>query len=169
MLKDWIANNAIALAAGLYLFVALSGVSMYFSFYPMGIWWSHQWMGLALAGVSALLARHYWAAARVLLPRVALFGAVAIVLGAGIRLATPRSPRPEPKNSTHQILGALTHASIVEIAPVFHNDPDAIVARLRDLGFTVASSQQSLNEIARTSGRNEREALGALTELLWKK
>ena len=52
---------------------------------------------------------------------------------------------------------------------MFHCEPDQIVARLRDVGFVVVSSQQSLNEVARANKRNEREALGALTSLLWKK
>jgi hypothetical protein len=167
--KNWVSNNVIALVAGLYLFVALSGLSMYLHHYPFAIWWSHQWVGVALAIASALLAWRHWEAVRGVAGRVVLFGALALVLGIGFRLAVPRAPAPEPKDSTHQILSALTHTPITGIAPVFRSDPEKIVARLAEVGFVVVSSQQSISEVARANGRTEREALGALTELLWKK
>ena len=167
--RNWISNNVIPLVAGLYVFVALSGVSMYFHFYPFAIWWSHQWAGVALAAASAWLAWRRRDKIRGVLGRAVLFGALALALGVGYRLARPPAPPHEPRDSTHQILSALTHAPIAGIAPVFHSEPEKIVARLRDVGFVVTSDQQSLAEIARANHRSDREALGALTELLWDK
>jgi hypothetical protein len=72
-----------------------------------------------------------------------------------------------PTDSTHQILFALTHMPIEQFAPLFGGDAERVAARLREVGFPVESTRLSLSVVVRASGRSEREALAALTDLLW--
>jgi hypothetical protein len=153
---------------GLFLFVAVSGALIAFHLYPYAIWWSHGWAGLVLLASSFAFACRYW---RLVKPRLAAILSVsmlALFAGLFVRIYIFRPPPlPPVTESTQQILAALTHMPLDKFAPVFGGDADRIADRLRETGFTVASNRQSLDEIARATGRKDREALAALTELLW--
>lgn len=167
-MKGWLERHLWAPIGGLYLFVALSGVTMLFHFYPLGIWGSHGMVGGVLAAVSVILACRYWSLVWPHLGPMAIFSLAAFLIAFGVRVALVRpKPAAPPTNSTQQILFALTRMPLDQFAPIFGGDPDRVAARLREIGFNVASNRQSIREIVRGSGRSEREALAALTDLLW--
>ena len=155
------------LFGGLYLFVAATGGLISFHLYPYGIFWLHGWAGLGLLAVSLVFAWRYRGLVKPRLSAIVSVSALALLAGLGVRIYFFHPIMPTPTESTQQILFAITHMPIDQFAPVFGGDPDRIVDRLRETGFTVESSQESLYAIARTSGRKDREALAALTRLLW--
>jgi hypothetical protein len=167
-MADWIKRLIWAPIGGVYFFVVATGVSMFFRYYPLGIWWSHAAVGMALAAVSLILVQRYWSLVRPQLLGVFLCGVLAFFIGFAAKIMLTR-PAPEqmPTDSTHQILFALTHMPIEQFAPLFGGDAERVAARLREVGFPVESTRLSLSVVARASGRSEREALAALTDLLW--
>jgi hypothetical protein len=52
-----------------------------------------------------------------------------------------------------------TRAKLTEIAPLLHVDAEEIARKLRNRGFEVVSTSQSLSEIAKASGRPEKEVM----------
>jgi hypothetical protein len=164
---DRLKRLAWTLFGGLYLFVVATGGLICFHLYPYAIWWSHGWAGMVLLAASLVFA---WRYRRLVKPRlfaIVSVSALALLVGLAIRIYYFRPVTPPPTESTQQILSALTHMPLEQFAPVFGGDPDKVADRLRDVGFVVDSNRQSLDDIARASGRKDREALAALTELLW--
>jgi hypothetical protein len=164
---DRLKRLAWTLFGGLYFFVVATGGLICFHLYPYAIWWSHGWAGMGLLAASLAFVGLYWDLVKPRFPAIAGVAALALLAGFGVRLYLFHPTTPPPTESTQQILSALTHMPLEQFAPVFGGDADRVAARLRETGFVVASNQQSLYEIARASGRKDREALAALTQLLW--
>ena len=100
--------------------------------------------------------------------RIAGFLALIALALAGGRLLHRARPAAAPQDATGVLIRALTKTPLADLAPIYRSDPESLVFRLRELGFTVSGPRRSLMQIASASGRDEREALGALTELLRK-
>lgn len=160
-------RHAWTLFGGLYLFVAATGGLISFQLYPYAIWWSHGWAGMGLLAASLVPAWRYRGLVKPRLAAIVAVSALALLAGFGVRLYLFHPTVKTPTESTQQILYALTHMPLEQFAPVFASDPDRVADRLRETGFIVESNQQSLYAIARASGRKDREALAALTQLLW--
>lgn len=167
-MTDWISRNFAAAAAALYAIVALTGAAMLARFYDFHVWSIHRQLGYLMAPASLALAWRFRGQFRADAARIAAFLAlVALALAAG-RLLHPARPAAAPHDSTNVLIRAVTLTPLAELAPIYRSDPESLASRLRGLGFTVSGPRRSLAQIARASGRDEREALGALTDLLRK-
>ncbi len=167
-MANWISRNFIAAVAALYAIVALTGAAMLARFYDFHVWSIHRQLGFVMIPASLALAWRFRGGFRANGARIALFLAAIALALAGARLVHRSRPAGPPPDSTSALIRAVTTAPLADIAPIYRSDPEKMASRLRELGFTVSGPRQSLARIARASGRNEREALGALTDLLRK-
>ncbi|MCI4679628.1 hypothetical protein K9U39_08480 [Rhodoblastus acidophilus] len=165
-MTDWISRNFVAAAAALYAFLALTGAAMLARFYSLHVWSIHRLLGFVAVPVTLALAWRYRRALRAEAGRIVLFVALFAAVGLGARLLRRPQPASPPIDSTNAVIHALATTPLADLAPIYRSDPQSLVARLRELGFSVAGPRQSLSQIARASGRDDREALGALTEFL---
>ncbi len=166
-MTDWISRNFVAATAALYAIVALTGAAMLARFYDFHVWSIHRQLGYVMVPASLALAWRFRGRFRVDAARIAAFFALIALALAGGRLLHRERPAA-PHDSTNVLIRAVTLTPLADLAPIYRADPERLASRLRDLGFTVSGPQRSLAQIARASGRGEREALGALTDLLRK-
>ncbi len=165
---DWISRNFVAAAAALYAIVAVTGAAMLARFYDFHVWSVHRQLGYFMVPASLALAWRFRDGFRADGARIAGFLALIALALAGGRLLHRTRPAPAPQDSTGVLIRALTQTPLADLAPIYRSDPESLVFRLRELGFTVSGPRRSLMQIARASGRDEREALGALTDFLRK-
>lgn len=167
-MTDWISRNFAAAAAAIYAIVALTGAAMLARFYDFHVWSVHRQLGYFMAPASLALAWRFRRQIRADAARIAAFLALVAFAFAAGRLLHPARPAAAPHDSTNVLIRAVTLTPLADLAPIYRSDPESLASRLRGLGFTVSGPRRSLAQIARASGRDEREALGALTDLLRK-
>ncbi len=167
-MANWISRNFVAAAVALYAILALTGAAMLARFYDFHVWSIHRQLGYVMVPASLALLWRYRAGFRAEWARIALSLALIALALAGGRFFHQRRPPPPPPNSTSALIRALTATPLADLAPIYRSDPEKMASRLRELGFTVSGPRRSPIQIARASGRDEREVMGALTELLRK-
>ncbi len=167
-MTDWISRNFVAAAAALYAIAAVTGAAMLAHFYDFHVWFIHRQLGYFMVPASLALAWRFRGGFRADAARIAGFLALIALALAGGRLLHRARPAAAPRDSTSVLIRALTATPLADLAPIYRSDPESLASRLRELGFTVTGPRRSLMQIARASGRDEREALGALTDLLRK-
>lgn len=163
-MQAFIFRHATALTTALFSVIGLSGVALFYRLQTPLIKPMHEWLGLALVVVAGLHVWRNWVALRGYFRRGALSApfALALLAGGGFVVASARAPaHPDPAK---RVLRALGHAPLAQVAPLFHADAEALASRLRDKGFSVASTAQNLAQIGETNGLDEREILAAVLE-----
>ena len=166
MLRKFIVKYATALTTALFAVIAFSGVALFFHFKVPLVKSMHEWLGLALVAAAALHIWRNWGAMKGYFSRQTIYAPMALVLliGGGFMASAASSPRSG--DPSRQIVAAVASAPLAQVAPLFQQDADKVVSQLREKGFTVASTQQSLTDIGAASGRDDRATLDAFAGLL---
>lgn len=167
-MANWVSRNFVAAAAALYAIMALTGAAMLARFYDFHVWSIHRQLGYVMVPASLALLWRFRAGFRAEWARIALALVLIAIAIAGARLLHQRRLSAPSPDSTSAVIRALTATPLADLAPIYRSDPEKMASRLRELGFTVSGPRRSPIQIARASGRDEREVLGALTELLRK-
>ena len=143
---------------GSFLLMSVTGILMFYHLNSPLNKLAHEWLSFAfLAGVVIHVYVNWLAFSRYFKSPVAIVVMLvfAVLLGASfVNLGGARAEPPQ-----RAILAALGRAPLTELAPVVHDTPDALVARLRAKGFAVASSGQSADDIA---GKDKKTSLAIL-------
>ncbi|HUO53717.1 MAG TPA: hypothetical protein VMU18_03170 [Rhodoblastus sp.] len=165
-MKNWISRNLVAASAALLIGLALTGAAILLRYYGLHVSSIHRHLGQAMLLVAPALAWRLRGALRAEASRIVVLLLLLAMLGAGAQWLLGRRPRLAPTDSTTRLIQALLATPLVDLAPIYHTEPERLAARLREVGFVVAGPGQSPGEVAEASNRSGREALGALTEFL---
>jgi hypothetical protein len=168
MLRSFVVKYATALTTALFAIIALSGVAMFFHLKGQLVHSMHEWLGLALVAVASLHIWRNWKAMKGYFYRKTVFAPLALVLLIGGGFVYSAASAPKSSDPARQIAAAISRAPLTQIAPMVRQDAEAIANHLRDKGFIVSSTRQSLADIGATNRRDDRETLGAFTDLLKK-
>jgi hypothetical protein len=159
MLRDWSLRYATALTTALFLVMAVSGVALFFRLQTVAFKELHAWLGLVLVTASGLHLWRNWPAMLGYIRRGALKYPLIAALTASSAFAYAGLTAPSKTDPNRQLTAMFARAHLTEIAPLLHVDAEEIARKLRNRGFEVASTGQSLTEIAKASGRNEKEVI----------
>jgi hypothetical protein len=159
MLRDWNLRYATALTTALFLVMAVSGVALFFRLQTPAFKDMHGWLGLVLVAAAALHLWRNWPAMLGYIRRGALKWPLIAALTASSAFAYAGLTAASKMDPNRQLTAMFTRAKLTEIAPLLHVDAEEIARKLRNRGFEVVSTSQSLSEIAKASGRPEKEVM----------
>ncbi|MBK1650427.1 DUF4405 domain-containing protein [Rhabdochromatium marinum] len=146
------------IAAG--VFVSVSGVLMFFGMHdPVKL--AHEWIGLAFAVLVGLHVATHWRGVKNYFSQRMALGIIGVIALATVSLIAV-SVGHEGSNARHRILHSFMRAPLTEIAPLLDDSADRLAAKLQSKGFKVASTAQSIEEIASRNGTRPPELMHTL-------
>ncbi|EXJ16811.1 DUF4405 domain-containing protein [Imhoffiella purpurea] len=156
--RQW--STPAIIAAG--VFVSVSGVLMFFGMHdPVKL--AHEWIGLAFAVFVGLHIATHWRGFKGYFAQRKALGIIAVVTLATLSLMVV-SGTHEGGNARHRIFHSFERAPLTEIAPLLDTSADSLATKLQSEGFKVASTAQSIEEIASRNGTRPPELIHALFE-----
>lgn len=125
-------------AAGLFLFMAVSGTALFFHLAPGFFHRAHEWLGLPFAAVALWHVQRNWRGILSYVtrsaPRAIFSGLVAASLALAVFTMSGEKGGPRP------VLQALNNASLADAATALGTTPDAAVKILHGKGIDVTSA-----------------------------
>jgi len=158
-----LSRYATPLITGLFIVSLVSGVALFFHFGSAWFHSMHEWLSMVLILPFVLHVWKNWRAFTCYFKRPAMAVASVASLAAALAFVVPvmtagtatgRSGPPE-----FAAVRAMQNAPISVLAPLYGQDGDGLAERLRERGYTVASTDMSLNAVAKASGKSSREIL----------
>jgi hypothetical protein len=140
------------LTLGLFAVSAVSGVALFFHFGQSAFHGMHEWLSLVLLLPFALHVWKNWPALLGYVRRRTLLVPVAVTALAALLFAVPAltgSGGGEPPIRAAQLM---TRMRLADLAPVLKTTPDALQATLAKRGLQVISTNDTLEQVASSSG-----------------
>jgi Domain of unknown function (DUF4405) len=158
---------ATPLITGLFLVSLVSGIALFFHWGPGEFHGIHEWLSMVLILPFGL---HVWKNWR---PMVGYFKrppmaiALALSLAATLAFFMPLGGAGEAGGAPPQvaIMQMLAKAKPSQIAALTGQAEQDVIDRLKGKGFSAASSELSMSEIAKASGRGDRELMMQIAAL----
>lgn len=156
--REW----ATPIVMGAFTLSAVTGVVLFFGWKSQTTLTVHEWLGLTFAiGGLAHITVNFPAYKRHLKQRLGL-GIVLVYVALTIAAFLPLAPPRPTNNPMTKLLDVLQQAPLNDMAPIFKVAPQTLVERLKTAGFQVASSEQSVAQVAGPDFEQQMRAMGAL-------
>ncbi|AFL75702.1 DUF4405 domain-containing protein [Thiocystis violascens] len=157
--RQW--STPAVIAAG--VFMSVSGVLMFFGMHdPVTL--AHEWIGLAFVVFVVFHISTHWRGFAGYFSRRAALGIIAVVGLATASLIGLSASHEGGGDMKHRMFQTFERAPLTEIAPLLDESADSLSAKLQAGGFKVASTAQSIEEIASRNGTRPPELMHALFE-----
>ena len=150
-LKNLINRYATPLTTGFFLVSLISGVALFFHWVPWLFHSMHEWLSMVLLVPFALHLWKNWGPMVGYINRKTLFVPLLLSVLIAIPFAVSSTGGKQGGNPAFAAVQLVTKAPLADSAALFNNTPDELVARLRQRGFAVTSSGDSLNQIAQSA------------------
>lgn len=150
-LKNLINRYATPLTTGFFLVSLISGVALFFHWAPGLFHGMHEWLSMVLLVPFALHLWKNWGPLTGYIKRKTLFVPLLLSVLVAVPFAVSSTGGKQGGNPAFAALQLVTKAPLADSAALFNNTPDELVARLRQRGFAVTSSGDSLNQIAQSA------------------
>ncbi|WP_026782900.1 DUF4405 domain-containing protein [Pleomorphomonas koreensis] len=158
--RDILMRYATPLTTWLFLISLVSGVALFFHVGNAYFRAMHEVLSMALIVPFGL---HVWRNWRTLLGyfrRSAMWVSTVVCLAAAAAFAYAGAGGGGG-NPRMAVLGVLDGASVTALAALGHTDADTVIARLEALGVEVTSAEDTVSALAKASGRDGIELIGA--------
>lgn len=164
MLNLWINRYATPLTTGLFLVSLISGAALFFHVGEFAFHGMHEWLSMALLIPFVLHIKKNWTPLTMYLKRGWLLWPLGLSLLAALAFVLPTLTGPGSRGGNPMVSATrlMLAAPVTDIAPLFKATPDALVAKLKAAGYTVAAPTDTLDAIAKSAGKDSRAALAAL-------
>lgn len=152
--RDW----ATPITMGAFLLMAVTGILMFFHLDTGLNKEAHEWLGWAMvAGVSLHSVANWSALSRHLgrHPAQAIIGLFALLLAGSFFI----QPDKNDGSPAKLLMGTVLAAPLSQVAGLSGQSPQALVDKLTQAGFKVASPEQSLSDIAGKEREPQMKAL----------
>ena len=162
-----LARYATPFTTGLFVVSLVSGVALFFHIGSAYFHSMHEWLSLVLIAPFVLHIWKNWRAFLNYFKRSAMPVALVASLAGGVAFAWPmlNAPAGGPGGRPEfALLRAVQSAPISHVAPLFGTDEDNLAEGLRARGFTVVSTDDTLNGIAKASGKSSGDIAAALVD-----
>lgn len=155
---------ATPLTTGLFAVSTVSGIALFFHFAPAAFHGMHEWLSMVLILPFALHLWKNWRPLAAYAKRGALWWALGASLAAALVFAVPAltGGAGGGGNPAVRVMAAMTAAPLADLAPVLKTTPDALLATLKERGYTPVSAAETLDAVAAARGEPARELLLAL-------
>ncbi len=126
---------------------------------------AHEWLSVGLVVAGLIHAIRHWSIIGRYARSVTFWGAAVIVLVLATAFVAPALNRGGggpggpgghggPAKGMGAVIQTLESASVTSAASLVNTTPEALVSRLREAGLTVAGPEQTLREVAQSSGKD---------------
>ncbi|QKV19235.1 DUF4405 domain-containing protein [Oricola thermophila] len=166
-MPSFLSRYATPLITGLFVVSLVSGVALFFHLGSAYFHSMHEWLSMVLILPFVLHLWKNWRPFANYFKRPAMAVALAVSLVAGVAFALPAmtsgttgGPGGRPEFA---MVRAMQNAPISVVAPVFGQDGEGLAESLREKGFSVASTEDTLNAIAEASGKSSTEVAAVLS------
>lgn len=163
MLKMLMNRYATPFTVGLFLVSLVSGIGLFFHVGPNAFHGMHEWLSMVLIVPFVLHMVKNWAPFTFYFKRGLMLVPLAISLVAAAVFFVPTGGGAGG-NPVMRLAQAGIDARLIDLAPVLKRSPEDLSALLAARGFKVESTNQSLAEVAKASGKDSREALFGLLQ-----
>jgi hypothetical protein len=143
---------ATPLTTGLFLISTISGVALFFRWQPRAFHAMHEWLSLLLL---APIIFHLWKNWRPLTSyakRGWLLIPLVLSIAAAVPFAWSGLTSTGGGNPAFRIIPVIAKARLTDLAPILRTTPEALLASLREKGYAVASTDQTLDAVATAAG-----------------
>jgi hypothetical protein len=163
-MQSFLSRYATPLVTGLFVVSLVSGVALFFHVGQAAFHGMHEWLSMVLILPFALHLWKNWRAFLTYLRRPAMAVATGLSLAAAIAFAYPAMTGAASAGGPPQfaILEAMGKAPLEAVAPVLGMNADALASKLGEAGYKVDGTAQTLDAVAKASGRSSREILGTI-------
>ena len=152
--------------AGLFLVTAVSGVALFFHLGMRYFFDMHEWLSMLLLLPFGLHLWKNWSSLLGYLRRGRLALALAISGLLAAAIVIPIAVTGEASGDPGIVaFDLLLDGKLSLVAPLVHRSPSEVVSGLRSKGYTVASVDSTLGEIASSSGRDPPDVLADIAGL----
>ncbi|NKF23285.1 DUF4405 domain-containing protein [Solimonas marina] len=161
-MKSFIHRYATPLTTGLFAVSTISGVALFFHW--QGGWFHsmHEWLSMVLLLPFAFHVWKNWNSLVGYLRRRTLLIPLllSVVVAVPFAMSSGNGGGKRGGNPAFRAAGLLTQAPLSALAPVLKTTPDALLATLRDRGYSVDSADMTLASVASTAGKEPMAVLG---------
>ncbi len=150
---------ATPLTTGLFLVSALSGIALFFHWNSAAFHGMHEWLSLALLIPFAVHVWKNWTGIVVYFHKKTLVLPLVLSLLVAVPFAVPALTSASQGNPARIALRLLETTPLEDLAPILKKDPAEITSDLREMGYVVSSSKESLRKVATVSDVDTRHVL----------
>lgn len=164
-MRSILLRYATPLITGLFVVSLVSGVALFFHLGSAYFHSMHEWLSMVLIAPFVLHIWKNWRAFLNYFKRSAMPVALVASLAGAVAFAWPvlTAPAGSPGGRPEfALLRAVQSAPISHVAPLFGQDGNGLAEGLRARGFTVVSTDDTLNGIAEASGKSSGDVAAAL-------
>jgi hypothetical protein len=149
---------------GFFLISLISGMALFFHVGTQYFRGMHEWLSMVLILPFVFHIWKNWRAFLAYFKRTPMLIALGLSLVAGLAFAIPAGMTTNTGggNPIRGIARALENSSLATVAPVFGHDVTSLTALLSAAGYTISAPDQTLDAIAKASGKNGMEILTAI-------
>lgn len=159
-MPPFFSRYATPLTTGLFLVSLISGVALFFHWGSAYFHGMHEWLSMVLIAPFILHVWKNWRSFVTYFRRPPMAIALGLSLAAAVAFVVPVAGGGQGGgNPLVAVVGAVQKSSVETVAPVFGHTPESLTAELEKNGFTVASPQTTLREVAAQSGRSDRDVV----------
>ncbi|ATU73039.1 hypothetical protein CFR78_04680 [Komagataeibacter rhaeticus] len=142
---------------GLFVVSAISGTALFFHWMPGMFHSMHTWLSMVLLLPFVLHVWRNWGQFMLYFrnPSMLVACVVSLAAAAGFMVMTGHAGG----NPAQRVFPLLTHAPLGTLAPLFHATPDELATRLTHAGYSVRSTDETLEELATAAGQRPNDVL----------
>lgn len=162
-MKEFYQKYATPLTTGLFLVSLISGIALFFHIGQAYFHGMHEWLSILLIVPFVLHVAKNWRPFLSYFKRPPMAIALAASLAGALAFALPTMTSTTAAGGGNPMRGIATQiesAKLSIVAPLFGHDGASLQAALAAKGLTVASAEQTINDIAKASGKDSFEVLG---------
>ncbi|KWV56512.1 hypothetical protein AS026_33635 [Rhizobium altiplani] len=164
-MKSFFQRYATPFITGLFLVSLISGIALFFHFGPGSFHGMHEWLSMVLILPFALHLWKNWRSFINYFRRAPMAIALAISLAAALYYFLPSAPsegRRAGGPPQFAFTSVILRNSLTEVAPLLQTPTEDLIAGLKANGFSAATPELPLTEIASRSGKSEGELVQSL-------
>ena len=167
-MNDLYQKYATPFTTGLFLVSLISGLALFFHIGQAYFHGMHEWLSIVLIVPFILHVMKNWRPFVSYFKRPPMMIALVVSLAGALAFAWPAMTSTTAAGGGNPMRGIATQieaAKLSVIAPLFGHDGESLQAALAAKGLTVASQDQSINDIAKASGKDSFDVLGTVVGL----
>ena len=151
-MPNFLSKYATPLTTGLFLVSLISGIALFFHVGQSLFHGMHEWLSMVLIAPFVLHIWKNWRPFSSYFKRPAMGIALALSVVAAVAFMVP-SGGQTGGNPMFALLGKIQQSTIETAAPVFGQTGESLAAALTAQGYTVTSTDATLGDVAKASGK----------------
>ncbi|MCC0028741.1 MAG: DUF4405 domain-containing protein [Brucellaceae bacterium] len=168
-MQAFLNRYATPLTTGLFLVSLISGIALFFHWGSQYFHGMHEWLSMVLIVPFVLHVWRNWHKFITYFKKPAMSAALVLSVAGALAFVVPvmNQPAGGARRGPPQfaVIQAVQNAPVAVAAPLFGHDGESLAAALREKGYTVASADQTLDQVAEASGKSGTELMGLIGSL----